>query len=126
MHDVSIARIAEIAPYEGPGAIPGIRFRAAGHALGVSAWGMNVLELDPGSAAHPEHDHSADGHEELYVVMAGSLTLVADGVSHALAEGTMARVAGAVRRRLVAGDAGATVLAIGGTPGRPYSPSMGG
>ena len=45
--------IKDIAPYAGPNAIPGIRFRAARQVLGVTAWGMNVLELDAHCTGHP-------------------------------------------------------------------------
>jgi uncharacterized cupin superfamily protein len=126
MNDITVKRTLEIAPYEGPAALPGIRFRPAGQALGVSARGMNVLELDPGCSAYPEHDHASDGHEEVYLVLRGTVVLVAAGVEHTLAEGDFARVPGAVRRKLVTRDHRATVLALGGTPGKPYAPSMGG
>ena len=36
------------------------------------------------------------------------------------------RVDPTARRKLVATEQGATVLALGGTPGQPYQPSMGG
>jgi hypothetical protein len=57
MSDLTLKRIEEIAAYSGPDAVPGIRFRPAARALGVTAWGMNVLEVDPGCARYPEHDH---------------------------------------------------------------------
>lgn len=126
MDELKIVRIADVAPYAGPHAIPGIRFRAVREVAGVSSWGMNVLELDPGCDAHPEHDHASDGHEEVYLVLRGSAVLRADGKEHRLATGDLARVPGSVRRKLLAEKQGATVLALGGNPGRPYTPSMGG
>lgn len=122
----TIKNIRDIAPYTGPGAIEGIRFRAVRDALGVSSWGMNVLELDPGNTGHPMHDHAADDHEEVYVVLSGSVKLLVGRGEHELKVGDMARVAPAERRKLVAGDQGATVLALGGNVGRAYEASMGG
>lgn len=124
--DITLTTIEDIAPYAGPHAIEGIRFRPARQALGVSSWGMSVLELDPHCEGYPEHDHASDGHEEVYVVLSGALTLKTPHGEHRLAAGQMARVGGAVRRKLVTSDAPAVVLALGGTPGAPYVPSMGG
>jgi uncharacterized cupin superfamily protein len=113
--------VRDLAPYQGDHAIPGIRFRAARQALGISAWGMNVLELDPGCDGYPEHDHRHDGQEELYVVLEGSLVLVAEGTERTLVRGDLARVPPDVRRKLVTRSEGATVLALGGTPGQAYA-----
>jgi mannose-6-phosphate isomerase-like protein (cupin superfamily) len=116
--------IKDIAPYAGPNAIPGIRFRAARQALGVTAWGMNVLELDAHCTGHPEHDHTADGQEEVYFVLEGKVTLRVGDKERALGTGDMVRVAPDVRRKLVTGDCGAVVLAIGGTPGKAFTPAL--
>ena len=126
MTDIIVKSIEEIEPYAGEHAIPGIRFRPAREALGVSAWGMNVLELDPGCEGYPEHDHRSDGHEEVYVVLRGSVELVAGDVRTTLNQGDLARVGPKTRRKLVTAEHGATLLAIGGTPGQAYTPSMGG
>jgi len=71
------SEVEEIEAYAGSNEIPGIRFRPARQALGVSSWGINVLELDPGCAGYPEHDHASDGHEEVSVVLRGSIVLQA-------------------------------------------------
>jgi uncharacterized cupin superfamily protein len=121
---VLVLPISAIEPYSGPYAIPGVRFRAAREALGVTAWGMNVLELDPGNAGHPEHDHTGDGQEEVYVVLEGGASLhTPDGV-HTLVAGGLCRVAPEVRRKLIAGEHGARILAIGGTPGAAFTPTL--
>ena len=126
MEQVTVTRIEDIAAYAGEHEIPGIRFKPARQALGVSSWGMNVLELDAHCEGYPEHDHASDGHEEVYVVLHGEAVLVAGGVEHALREGAMVRVAGEVRRKIVTGAHGVTILALGGTPGKAYAASMGG
>ena len=116
--------IDDIAPYAGPHAIPGIRFRAARAALGVSSWGMNVLDLDPHCSGHPAHDHTADGQEEVYVVLSGSVRLVAGDESRVLAAGDMARVGPGVHRQLLTEAEGARILALGATPGAVFTPQL--
>ena len=122
MADVKVQKIGQIEAYSGPRAIPGIRMRGAARALGVSAWGMNVFEIDPGATGYPEHDHLRDGQEEVYVVLRGSGTLVAGEERFELAEGEMARVGPGQKRKWLPGPAGVQVLAIGATPGKPYEP----
>jgi uncharacterized cupin superfamily protein len=120
MTDLKARRLDEIPFYQGPGAIPGIRFHAAGRELGVTAWGMNVLRIEPGVTGYPEHDHVKDGQEEVYVVLEGSGTLEAGGDRLDIAKGMLVRVGPATRRKILPGPGGITVLAIGGTPGQAY------
>ena len=120
MADVQARRIEEIPYYQGPKAIPGIRFHAAARELGVTAWGMNVLELEAGCEAYPEHAHVKDGQEEVYVVLKGSGTMNAGGDHLELAEGMLVRVGPSTRRKILPGPRGITVLAIGATPGQAY------
>ncbi len=121
---VVVRSIEDVEPYRGEHAIPGIRFRAVRAALGVSAWGMNVLELDPGCEGYPEHDHTADGQEEVYLVLEGAVVLVTLDGERALRAGDLARVAPEVRRKLVTREVGARLLAIGATPGAAFTPTM--
>ena len=126
MNDIRVKAIAEIEPYTGEHAIPGIRFRYAGKALEVSAWGMNVIEIDPNNEGYPEHDHAADGQEEVYVVLEGSARVQVGDTATTVTKGDLVRVGPSARRKFVTGDEGITLLAIGGTPGKPYAPSWGG
>ncbi len=125
MDTITVKNIEEIEAYSGANAIPGIRFRPARQALGVSSWGMNVLELDPHCTGYPEHDHASEGHEEVYLVLRGSIVLQADGAERVLSQGDFVRVAPATKRKFVTRDQSATILALGGTPGKPYAPAMG-
>jgi mannose-6-phosphate isomerase-like protein (cupin superfamily) len=120
MSDPTIKRLDEIDFYRGEHEIPGIRFHTAGRQLGVSAWGMNVLSFDPGVDGYPEHDHREDGQEEVYVLLRGSATLIVGDRRWAMEAGTMARVGPETKRKLVPGPEGATVLALGATPGKAY------
>ena len=115
MADVTVKRFDELESYQG-------QFIYAGKGIGVTAWGMNILKLPPSWDGYPDHDHAEDGQEEAYVVLQGKATLQAEGKSWVLEPGTLARVGAAQKRKLVPGNEGVTLLALGGTPGKAYSP----
>ncbi len=98
-------------------------FVLARKSLGVTAWGMNVERLPAGYDKYPEHDHAEDGQEEVYVVLEGKATLHADGESWELTRGTFARV-GSGQKRTITTDEGATMLVLGGAPGKAYEPRV--
>ena len=125
MDGITLTNIEEIAPYSGPHAIAGIRFRFAREALGVTSWGMSFVEMDPHCSGYPKHDHGDDGHEEVYLVLRGSIVLVANDTERVLREGDVVRVSPETARKFVTRKHGATLLALGGTPGKPYAPSRG-
>lgn len=120
MTDITVKSIEQIEHYRGPNEIPGIRFRPVRSALGVSAWGMNVLELDPDCEGYPEHDHEEDGQEEVYLVLSGSAELRAENTERTVQKGDLIRVAPGVKRKFVTHKEGVTLLALGGTPGKAY------
>ncbi len=115
MDDVTVKRFDELESYGG-------QFLYAGKGLGVTAWGMNVMKMPPGWDGYPDHDHAGDGQEEAYVVIEGSARLEAGGESWTLEPGTLARVGPGQKRKIVPGERGVTLLAIGGTPGKAYEP----
>lgn len=97
-----------------------VRARAS---LGVTAFGMQVIQLPPDSGdMSPEHDHRHDGQEEVYVLLDGSCEIDIAGEPIDLGRHTFVRVGPRERRRLCSGPGGARVLAIGGRPGRAYEP----
>lgn len=59
--------------------------------LGVESFGINLIEL-PVGASIPEHDETGRDQEEVFYVVAGSPTIVIDGVDHLLAPGAFARL----------------------------------
>jgi mannose-6-phosphate isomerase-like protein (cupin superfamily) len=120
--DVTIKRIDEVEPYRGPNTLAGIQFRPAGRAVGVTAFGLNVLNLAPGATTYFEHDHAKDGQEEVYVLLEGSATLRAREREYPVKPGMLVRVGPGVQRKWLPGDRGATLLAIGATPGKAYEP----
>lgn len=124
MTDVTLKHIDDVAAYDGEHKIPGIAFRSVRAELGVTAWGMNILDLEPGCEGHPVHDHQADGQEEVYIVLSGAAELLIDGKAWPLSTGSMVRVPPDKTRQLVTKERGARVLALGATPGKAFEPTM--
>jgi mannose-6-phosphate isomerase-like protein (cupin superfamily) len=81
---------------------------------------MQVLDFPAGFADYPEHDHSEDGQEEVYVVLDGHADFVIDGEELAVSRGQMLKVDAGTRRKLYPGPDGVRILAIGCTPGEIY------
>jgi len=120
MQQVIIKRLGEFQFYQGPHVKQGIHFCYAGKDLGVSAWGMNVIELAPGCTTYPEHDHHNDGQQEVYVVLRGVVHFRAGDVEERLEAGAFVHVGPEQKRTFFTEGDGATLLALGGTPGKAY------
>jgi mannose-6-phosphate isomerase-like protein (cupin superfamily) len=119
MPDVTVVAIDEMETFS-----DGLARRARA-ALGVTAWGMQVMTLPPHGGSYPHrHDATAPepGQEEVYIPLAGSAQLVADGERFELRPGLMVRVGPDEERRIEAGADGIRFIALGGVPGRAYSP----
>jgi mannose-6-phosphate isomerase-like protein (cupin superfamily) len=97
-------------------------FKRARAELGVSAFGMQVMDLPPNLTQFPEHDHADDGQEEVYVTLRGRAELEVEGERVALDPDTIVRVGPATKRTLFTGAEGARILALGGVPGGTYEP----
>jgi len=120
MSDVTVVAIDEM-----DGLHEGLMRRARAE-LGVTGWGMQVLTLPPNWDGYPLHNHAADAYdpnqEEVYVPLEGSARLLVDGEEFELKPGVMARLGPDQLRKIVPGDDGIRVLALGGTPGA-FTPS---
>jgi mannose-6-phosphate isomerase-like protein (cupin superfamily) len=119
MSEIVPKHFSDLSYYQGEHEIPGVRFRYAGKDLGISTWGMNVIELGPHCTSYPEHDHTSDGEEEVYVVLSGSAVLQSGSSRWPLEPGTLVRVGPERKRKIVTGSRGAVILAIGGLPDAP-------
>jgi mannose-6-phosphate isomerase-like protein (cupin superfamily) len=95
-------------------------FRRAGAELGVESFGLQVFDLPAGAEHYPEHDHSQDGQEEVYVVLSGSGEFEIDGERVAVDPERIVRVSAGTKRKLLPGPQGIRVLALGGVPGKLY------
>jgi uncharacterized cupin superfamily protein len=96
-------------------------FKPVGSTVGATAFGVNVETFQQGHDAYPEHDHASDGQEELYYIISGEATLIIDGKEHKLRAGSVAYVPSGHSRRFTTPDGPVQILAIGGTPGSPFS-----
>jgi uncharacterized cupin superfamily protein len=96
-------------------------FKPVGRTLGVTAFGVNLEQFPQGHEQYPDHDHSGDGQEEVYYVISGQATLTIDGQSHKLQAGSVAYVPAGHSRKFTTPDGSVQLLAIGGTPGTPFS-----
>ncbi len=90
--------------------------------LGVSAFGMQILEFPANADRYPEHDHAEAGQEEVFLVLDGEAELEVDGVALKLDPETIVRVAPEARRKLRTRGSPARILALGATPGRAFEP----
>src|ERR1044072_5553556 len=90
MGDLNHVKIGELEAIDG--FFEGIKFHKAAAGLGVSSFGLSIIDLAPGAEDYPEHDHSPGGiggqmfakrpqqlgQEEVYVAIEGSGTLNTD------------------------------------------------
>ena len=89
------------------------RFVPLRRQLGVTAFGLNQLVLQPGQRGRI-HRHAEQ--EEVYLVLEGTLTLLIEGEEQTLERGELVRVAPDVRRQLLNRGPGRVVLlALGGS-----------
>ena len=132
MADVTHVKIEDIEAIEG--VLEGIRFHKAAAGLGVSSFGISIVEMAPGADEYPEHDHSAEGiggqmfakrpgqlgQEEVYIALQGSGAVEADGERYPLDQDHIVRLGPEVRRKVMPGPDGLRLLALGATPGEAY------
>src|SRR5260370_22410266 len=96
--------------------------RLARAVLGVTSFGMQVEEFPPNFDQYPEHSHSEDGQEEVYVVLRGSAEIEIEGERIPLNPETIVRVGPGMSRRIFSGPEGVRLRALGRGPGAAYEP----
>jgi tetratricopeptide (TPR) repeat protein len=100
-------------------------WRPVRHHFGITSFGVNAWTgRNVGDRIINEHDESeeADLQEELYLVQRGRATFELDGERVDAPAGTLVFARPAVKRTAFAEEAGTTVIALGGTPGKVYEP----
>jgi uncharacterized cupin superfamily protein len=98
-------------------------WRLARKALGTSAFGFNLVEVDPGGQI-PEHDEAESGQVELYVVLEGEAVLRIDGEDHSAPAGTFASIEPPVSRTILNRSQNpVTALLVGVHPAGEFQPS---
>jgi quercetin dioxygenase-like cupin family protein len=90
--------------------------------LGLTAFGMNLVEIPPGERI-PEHDETDRDQEEVFIVLGGSPTLLVDGRDIPAPAGTYARLDPDLRRTVVNdSEEPATVLIVSAPRTSGYQP----
>jgi hypothetical protein len=92
------------------------------HHFGLTAFGVNAFGGDSGTAFVHEHDESASGQEELYVVVRGAARFTLNGKEHdAPAVSVVAIPDPEVTRKAVAIADGTMILAVGAPAGSGFA-----
>ena len=101
-------------------AVFGGAFKRARAELEVESFGMQIIDMPGGYDGYPEHDHSEDGQEEVYLTLRGSGEIEIEGERFPLDEDHVARVGPGVKRKVWPGGDGIRILVIGGKVGEAY------
>ncbi len=97
-------------------------WRLARKALGTSAFGFNLVEIDPGGQI-PEHNEVESGQVELFIVLEGEAVMRLEGEDHPAPAGTFASIEPPASRTILnRSDAPVTALLIGVKPEGGYEP----
>ena len=95
-------------------------WRLARKALGTSAFGFNLVEIEPGGQI-PEHDEAQSGQVELYVILDGDAVLRIEGEDHPAPAGTFAEIDPPASRTILNRSEGpVTALLVGVHPSGAY------
>ena len=109
----------EFESMEGSG---GSTWRLARKALGTSAFGFNLVEIEPGGEI-PEHNENESGQVELFIVLEGEAVMRLEGEEHPAPAGTFASIEPPASRTILnRSDAPVTALLIGVQPEGGYEP----
>jgi quercetin dioxygenase-like cupin family protein len=103
----TIKNVDEFEEMEGSG---NATWRLARKTLGAESLGFNIVDIAPGGQI-PEHDHTGDNQEEVYIILEGKATIVAGGEEHEAPAGTYCRYAPEVKRT-IRNDSQANVRAL--------------
>jgi mannose-6-phosphate isomerase-like protein (cupin superfamily) len=95
-------------------------FKRARAELGVEAFGLAVIDLPPSYEHYPEHDHTHDNQEEVFLVMRGGGEIEIEGERFPLDDNHIARVSPETKRKVWPGPDGIRLVVLGGTPGSVY------
>jgi hypothetical protein len=97
-------------------------FKRARAELGVESFGMAVIDLPPDYEHYPEHDHTHDNQEEVFLVLRGGGEIEIDGERFPLDSDHVSRLGAETKRKLWPGPDGVRVVIFGGVPGGVYEP----
>jgi mannose-6-phosphate isomerase-like protein (cupin superfamily) len=99
-----------------------VPFRIVRHHFGIESFGVNAFTgANAGDRIINEHTED-EGHEELYIVLAGRARFEIDGETVDAPQGTLVYVEDKANRTAFAEEPATTLVAVGGTPGKAYVP----
>lgn len=97
-------------------------WQLARKALGTSAFGFNLVEIEPGGQM-PEHTENESGQVELYVILEGDAVLRIEDEDHDAPAGTFASIEPPASRTILnRSDGKVTAMLIGVQPAGGYEP----
>lgn len=114
MADYTVKRIDEM-----EGAYGGA-FKRARAELGVSSFGMAIIDMPPNFELYPTHDHARDGQEEVFIALRGGGEIDIAGERFPLDADHVVRVASGTDRKVLPGSDGLRLLVLGARPGAVY------
>lgn len=95
-------------------------FKRARAELGVESFGMGIIDIPANFEDYPEHDHAADGQEEVFMALRGGGEIEIEGERFPLDADHVVRVSAGTKRKVWPGAEGIRLLIIGGVPGKLY------
>jgi len=114
-----VVRLADVPEKE----IPSGRWQQLNEPLGVRAFGVNAVAMEPGDGADMTHDEADCGHQEMYVVVAGRARFRLGDEEVEAGPGDVVSVPDpAETRNYWAVEPGTRIVCIGAAPGpdHPY------
>src|SRR5215831_14298311 len=91
----------------------GVDWRPIQHFFGLTAFGINLYRGDAGVQLIGDHDESVGRHEEIYLVLDGSVRFTIDGDDMECGSGTVVAIKDpTIRRSGTATSDGTAVLAV--------------
>lgn len=115
----TIKHINDFEQMEGSG---GATWRLARKTLGATAFGFNVVDIEPGGEL-PAHDETGSGQEEVFIVLEGDATIIAGEDEVPGPAGTFTRYAPETKRSIKnSSDSPVRVLLIGVPSESGYEP----
>jgi tetratricopeptide (TPR) repeat protein len=117
-----VARIDELDSYPIQGQ-QGLTWRPIRRRFDIRSFGVNAYTAAEAGQRVVEEHREQDGHEELYVVLAGRATFTVEGEEHDAPAGTLVHCPPGTLRSAFAAEPQTTVLGIGAKPGVVFEPS---
>jgi mannose-6-phosphate isomerase-like protein (cupin superfamily) len=117
-----VARIDELDSYPIQGQ-QGLTWRPVRRRFDIRSFGVNAYTAAEAGQRVVEEHREQDGHEELYVVLAGRATFTVEGEEHDAPAGTLVHCPPGTLRSAFAAEPQTTVLGIGAKPGVVFEPS---